>query len=58
MIRSGELPAAFLDSLRTLLFGFAIASVLGISLLIGRYRTVEAATDAGCAIPLSRSNII
>jgi NitT/TauT family transport system permease protein len=47
MIRSGELPAALLDSLGTLLFGFAIASVLGIGigLLIGRYRTVEAATD-------------
>jgi ABC-type nitrate/sulfonate/bicarbonate transport system permease component len=47
MIRSGELPAAFLDSLGTLLFGFFIASVLGvgIGLLIGRYRTVEAATD-------------
>jgi NitT/TauT family transport system permease protein len=47
MIRSGELPAALLDSLGTLLFGFAIASMLGIGigLLIGRYRTVEAATD-------------
>jgi ABC-type nitrate/sulfonate/bicarbonate transport system permease component len=47
MIRSGELPAAFLDSLGTLLLGFVIASVLGIAigLLIGRYRTVEAATD-------------
>ena len=47
MIRSGELPAAFLDSLGTLLLGFFIASVLGIAigLLIGRYRTVEAATD-------------
>jgi ABC-type nitrate/sulfonate/bicarbonate transport system permease component len=47
MIRSGELPAAFLDSLGTLLLGFLIASALGIAigLLIGRYRTVEAATD-------------
>jgi NitT/TauT family transport system permease protein len=47
MIRSGELPAAFLDSLGTLLLGFLLASVLGIGigLLIGRYRTVEAATD-------------
>jgi hypothetical protein len=47
MIRSGELPAAFLDSLGTLLLGFLVASVLGIAigLLIGRYRTVEAATD-------------
>jgi NitT/TauT family transport system permease protein len=47
MIRSGELTAAFLDSLGTLLLGFFVASVLGIGigLLIGRYRTVEAATD-------------
>jgi len=47
MIRSGELPAAFLDSLGTLLLGFFVASVLGIAigLLIGRYQTVEAATD-------------
>jgi ABC-type nitrate/sulfonate/bicarbonate transport system permease component len=47
MIRSGELPAAFFDSLGTLLLGFLIAAVLGIAigLLIGRYRTVEAATD-------------
>jgi ABC-type nitrate/sulfonate/bicarbonate transport system permease component len=47
MIRSGELPAALLDSLGTLLLGFFVASVIGIAigLLIGRYRTVEAATD-------------
>ncbi len=47
MIRSGELPAAFLDSLGTLLLGFAVAAVLGIviGLVIGRYRDVEAATD-------------
>jgi NitT/TauT family transport system permease protein len=47
MIRSGELPAAFLDSLGTLLLGFAVAAVLGIAigLVIGRYRSVEAATD-------------
>src|SRR5271156_6208436 len=47
MIRSGELPAAFLDSLGTLLLGFFIASVLGIAigLLIGRYQPVGAATD-------------
>jgi len=47
MMRSGELPAAFLDSLGTLLLGFVIASVLGIGigLVIGRYQTVEAATD-------------
>jgi NitT/TauT family transport system permease protein len=47
MIRSGELPAALLDSLGTLLLGFFVASAIGIGigLLIGRYRTVEAATD-------------
>jgi ABC-type nitrate/sulfonate/bicarbonate transport system permease component len=47
MIRSGELTAAFLDSLGTLLLGFFVAAVsgIGIGLLIGRYRTVEAATD-------------
>jgi ABC-type nitrate/sulfonate/bicarbonate transport system permease component len=47
MIRSGELIAALLDSLGTLLLGFFVASVIGIAigLLIGRYRTVEAATD-------------
>jgi len=47
MIRSGELPAALLDSLSTLLLAFFIASVIGIGLglLIGRYRSVEAATD-------------
>jgi ABC-type nitrate/sulfonate/bicarbonate transport system permease component len=47
MIRSGELIAALLDSLGTLLLGFVVASVIGIAigLLIGRYRTVEAATD-------------
>jgi ABC-type nitrate/sulfonate/bicarbonate transport system permease component len=47
MIRSGELPAALLDSLGTLLLAFLIASVVGVGLglLIGRYRAVEAATD-------------
>jgi ABC-type nitrate/sulfonate/bicarbonate transport system permease component len=47
MIRSGELIAALLDSLGTLLLGFFVASIIGIAigLLIGRYRTVEAATD-------------
>lgn len=44
---SGELPLAMLDSFRTLLLGFAIATALGISLglLIGRYRLFEAAVD-------------
>jgi ABC-type nitrate/sulfonate/bicarbonate transport system permease component len=47
MIQSGELPAALVDSLSTLLLAFFIASVVGIGLglLIGRYRSVEAATD-------------
>jgi ABC-type nitrate/sulfonate/bicarbonate transport system permease component len=47
MIRSGELPAALLDSMSTLLLAFFIAAVIGISLglLIGRYRAVEAGTD-------------
>jgi ABC-type nitrate/sulfonate/bicarbonate transport system permease component len=47
MIRSGELPAALLESMTTLLLAFLIASVIGVGLglLIGRYRSVEAATD-------------
>ncbi|VCU70563.1 Putative aliphatic sulfonates transport permease protein SsuC [Pigmentiphaga humi] len=47
MTMNGELPAAMSSSLQTLLFGFAIATVLGLvlGLVIGRYRAVEAATD-------------
>jgi ABC-type nitrate/sulfonate/bicarbonate transport system permease component len=47
MINSGELLAALVDSLSTLLLAFVIASVagVGLGLLIGRYRSVEAATD-------------
>jgi ABC-type nitrate/sulfonate/bicarbonate transport system permease component len=47
MIEDGELLKALLTSLRTLLVGFLTASVIGITmgLLIGRYRTVDAATD-------------
>jgi ABC-type nitrate/sulfonate/bicarbonate transport system permease component len=47
MIADGELLEALLTSLRTLLVGFLTASVIGITvgLLIGRYRTVDAATD-------------
>ena len=47
LIVSGELPIALMSSLRSLLLGFFIASVIGISLglVIGRYRLVEAATD-------------
>jgi NitT/TauT family transport system permease protein len=44
---SGELPSALVSSLLTLALGFAIAAVLGVvaGLLIGRYKTVEVATD-------------
>lgn len=47
MIQSGELLIALESSLQTLLIGFAAASVSGIAigLLIGRYRSVDAATD-------------
>jgi NitT/TauT family transport system permease protein len=47
LIQSGELLSALAASFKTLLVGFFTASVLGITLglLIGRYRTVEAATD-------------
>lgn len=44
---TGELTIALLSSLQSLLLAFVLASVLGISLglVIGRYKTVEAATD-------------
>jgi ABC-type nitrate/sulfonate/bicarbonate transport system permease component len=47
MVRSGELLEALQESLLTLVLGFLCASVLGagLGLFIGRYRTVEAATD-------------
>ena len=47
MTASGELLEALASSLRTLVFGFVIASVAGVllGLLIGRYRLVDAATD-------------
>lgn len=47
LIASGELLHALASSLETLAIGFVSAAVLGIAagLLIGRYRTVEAATD-------------
>lgn len=47
MIASGELATGFLSSMRTLLYAFALASVIGIGLglLIGRYKTVDVATD-------------
>lgn len=47
MSADGELAAAFLESLKTLLLGFGISAVLGIAwgLAIGRYRAVEAMSD-------------
>jgi ABC-type nitrate/sulfonate/bicarbonate transport system permease component len=47
LIESGELITALMSSLRSLLLAFVLASIIGISLglLIGRYRSVEAATD-------------
>ena len=47
MFESGELMVALASSLQTLLVGFVTASVIGIvvGLLIGRYRSVDAATD-------------
>ena len=58
MIASGELQGALVSSLRTLVIGFASASIVGIvfGLLIGRYRFVDAASDwmvnAAYATPL------
>ena len=47
LIASGELMVALASSLQSLILAFVIASIAGIllGLLIGRYRTVEAATD-------------
>src|SRR6059036_2571289 len=47
LIGSGELLVGLLSSLRTLIVAFFIASVIGIGLglLIGRYKMVDAATD-------------
>jgi ABC-type nitrate/sulfonate/bicarbonate transport system permease component len=47
MIATGELQEGLASSLRTLILAFLIASVIGIvlGLLIGRYKTVDAATD-------------
>lgn len=47
MIADGELGAAMMSSLQTLLVGFTLASVIGIGLglLIGRYKLFDAATD-------------
>lgn len=47
LFATGELMVALASSLQSLILAFVIASFAGISLglLIGRYRTVEAATD-------------
>ena len=47
LFATGELTASLMSSLRILLLAFAISSVIGVALglLIGRYRTIEAATD-------------
>jgi ABC-type nitrate/sulfonate/bicarbonate transport system permease component len=47
MIKSGELTSALISSLSTLVYAFTVASVIGIGLglLIGRYKTFNAATD-------------
>jgi ABC-type nitrate/sulfonate/bicarbonate transport system permease component len=47
MAASGELAGAMASSFKTLLAGFAAAGVIGIALglMIGRYRSVDAATD-------------
>lgn len=47
MVASGELLRALMSSLLTLMAGFILASVIGVTigLIIGRYRFVEAATD-------------
>jgi ABC-type nitrate/sulfonate/bicarbonate transport system permease component len=47
MAQNGELLGALASSLRTLLVGFLSASVIGIivGLLVGRYKTFDAATD-------------
>jgi ABC-type nitrate/sulfonate/bicarbonate transport system permease component len=47
LIASGELGEALMSSLKTLIIGFVSASFIGvvIGLLIGRYKSVDAATD-------------
>jgi NitT/TauT family transport system permease protein len=58
LIADGRLPAAFVQSMQPFLVGFALASVLGIAIgmLLGRFRTLEAAfgiyVTAGNAMPL------
>jgi NitT/TauT family transport system permease protein len=47
LTRTGELPQALGESLRTLVLGFVLASIAGvvIGLVVGRYRVAEWATD-------------
>jgi NitT/TauT family transport system permease protein len=47
MTKSGELIGAFLESMKTLTLGFVLACIVGIGLglVIGRYRYVDASTD-------------
>jgi len=47
LARSGELGRAFIDSMRTLLLGFLLASAVGIviGLVMGRYRLLEYTFD-------------
>src|SRR5207244_10561802 len=58
LARTGKLWAALLDSLRPFFLGYGLAIVVGIpiGLVIGRFRTVEAAIGiyitAGYAMPL------
>lgn len=58
LVASGELPAALWESAQAFLAGFGLAIVLGVplGLVVGRYRTAEAALGlyitAGNAMPL------
>lgn len=58
LMANGRLPKAFMQSMQPFLAGFAIAAVLGIpiGMLLGRFRTLEAAfgiyVTAGNAMPL------
>jgi NitT/TauT family transport system permease protein len=47
LLASGELLSGLASSVRTLMLGFVAASIIGVAvgLLIGRYKTVDAATD-------------
>lgn len=57
-VQDGTLPTAFVDSLQPLMLGYLIAAAIGIplGLLLGRYRSVEAAlgiyVTGGYAMPM------